>query len=64
MREMASAIKTEVRGELNATRKRLHQIASDCRLQHSDDSGQFLQVDLPGKGEKSHVVPKTTACKE
>ena len=29
MREMASAIKTEVRGELNATRKRLHQIASD-----------------------------------
>ena len=29
MREMASEIKTEVRGELNATRKRLHQIASD-----------------------------------
>ena len=29
MREMASTIKTEVLAELNATRKRLHQIASD-----------------------------------
>ena len=28
-REMASTIKTEVLAELNATRKRLHQIASD-----------------------------------
>ena len=29
MREMASTIKTEVLSELNATSKRLHQIASD-----------------------------------
>ena len=29
MREMASTIKTEVLAELNATRKRLHQMASD-----------------------------------
>ena len=28
-REMASTIKTEMLAELNATRKRLHQIASD-----------------------------------
>ena len=29
MREMASTIKTEVLAELNVTRKRLHQMASD-----------------------------------
>ena len=29
MREMASTIKTEMPAELNATRKRLHQMASD-----------------------------------
>ena len=29
MREMASTIKTEVLAELNATRKRLHQMTSD-----------------------------------
>ena len=32
IREMASTIKTEVLAELNATSKKLHQIASDFRL--------------------------------
>ena len=33
-------------------------------MQHSDESGQLLQVDLPRKGEKSHIVPIAAACKE
>ena len=42
MREMASMIKTEVLAELNVTRKRLHQMASDfvdCNTLTSQTSG-------------------------
>ena len=59
MRETASTIKTEVLAELNVTRKRLHQIASDfigCNT--------LLQVDLPGKDEESHIVPKAVSNRE
>ena len=56
---------TEVLAALNATRKKVAPNSLGlCRLQHSDESGQLLQVDLPGKGEESHIVPKATASRE
>ena len=62
MRETASTIKTEVLEELNATRTRFDQIASDfvgCITLH--ESGKPLQVELQGKGRESHILPKAAA---
>ena len=60
MRGTASTIKTEVLAELNATRKRLHQMASDSVGYNT----LTIQVDLPGKGVKSDIAPKAATYKE
>ena len=58
IREMASTIKTEVLAELEGRTNFI-----SCNTLTSQVS-KLLQVDLPVKGEKSHIVPKTAACRE
>ena len=65
MRGTASTIKTEVLAELNATRKRLHRIASDfvgCNTLTSQVSS--YRSTFRAKVKKSHIVPKAAASRE
>ena len=65
MRAMASTIKTEVLARVECDEQKVTPNSLGLyRLQHSDESGWLLQVDLPGQGEKSHIVPKATASSE
>ena len=56
MREMASTIKTEVLARVECDEQKVTPNSLGLyRLQHSNESGWLLQVDLPGQGEKSHI---------